>query len=145
MMNAMSARSIGDRVAKRSPAFAPYAATNSASCQLTIAVVDTCAAGAIDLEQALPRHELRLNRLELLGQPRRRVGLAAQAAAADGAAAERERQPRLVELGEDGLLDLVERHAPPGGAELHLIEGAGNLADARRPDTCCSCRESDSG
>ena len=40
MTKAMSARSIGERAANRSPALPPYAATNSASCQLRIGVVD---------------------------------------------------------------------------------------------------------
>ena len=57
-MNAMIARSIGERGAKRSPALPAYAATNSASCQLRIGVADTSPVAAIDLEQSLLGHEL---------------------------------------------------------------------------------------
>ena len=73
--------------------------------------------------------ELRLDVGELLVEPIAGVGLAAQPAAADGAAAERQVQPRLLELGKDRLLDLVERDGRPRGAERGLVERAGDLLD----------------
>jgi hypothetical protein len=59
------------------------------------------------------------------------VGFASEPAAADGAASEREVETRFLELGQDGLLDLIERHRPAGGVPRRLLEGAGNLPDAR--------------
>src|SRR4051812_39890229 len=73
--------------------------------------------------------ELDLDLGELFLETLRRVSLAAQAAAADGAAAEREEQPRILEPGQDRLLDLVERQRASGSTERGPIEGAGDLFD----------------
>src|SRR3982750_868291 len=73
--------------------------------------------------------ELDLDLGELFLETLRGVGLAAQAAAADGAAAEREEQPRILEPGQDRLLDLVERHRASGRTEGVAIEGTGDLLD----------------
>src|SRR4051812_17673956 len=74
-------------------------------------------------------HELRLDLAKLPLEPLARVGLAAQTSAADRAASEREVQTRLLELGEDGLLDLIERHRAPGGVQRGAIERTRDLAD----------------
>src|SRR6185436_19624847 len=69
---------------------------------------------------------------ELLLETRRRKGFAAQPAAAGGAAAEREEDARIVEAGEDRLLDLIEGDRAAGDAVRQPLERAGNLPDALR-------------
>ena len=61
--------------------------------------------------------------------------LAAQPAAADRAAAEREVDARIVELGQDRLLDLIERQRPAGDAVRQPLERARNLPDALVADS----------
>src|SRR6185503_6540930 len=67
---------------------------------------------------------------KLLLYARRGERLAAQPAAAGRAAADGEKHPRVVEAGENRLLDLIERDRAPADAVRQPLEGAGNLADA---------------
>src|SRR6266851_4839641 len=73
--------------------------------------------------------ELRLDVVELFVEPVRGIGLAAEPAAADAAATERQVEARLLEVGKDRLLDLVQRHRPTCGAPRRLVERTRNLLD----------------
>src|SRR6185295_11766840 len=57
------------------------------------------------------------------------IRFASQTSAADRATAESQVQSRLFELGQYGLLDLVQRQASTGCAMLHLLERAWDLSD----------------
>ena len=71
--------------------------------------------------------------VKLLVEGRGREGLAAQPAAADGAAAERKKDARVSERGENRLLDLIEGDAAPAHA-VRTLERTRNLPDAAAPD-----------
>ena len=59
-------------------------------------------------------------------------GLASQAAAAHRASPQCEIDAGIVELRQDGLLDLIQRQRPAGYAMREPVERAGNLTDAFR-------------
>src|SRR6185295_2855133 len=85
---------------------------------------------AIDPEALGPGRAFRDALRQLLLDPGRDEGLAAQPAAAGGAAPERQEHARIVEAGQDRLLDLIEGDRPARDAMLKPLERAWNLADA---------------
>src|SRR6185295_16069931 len=85
-----------------------------------------------DLQHVPIVDELLLDVAELLLEPIAGHRLAAQPSAADCAAPERQVEPRLLELRQDCLLDLIERHGTAGRMPRCLFEGAGYLPDAVR-------------
>src|SRR5471030_2209953 len=87
---------------------------------------------AIDGYALRAGHALTRDVGELLLQARARERLAAQPSAADRAAAQRKVHARIVEAGEHGLLNLVERQRPAGDAVRQPLVRAGNLAEALR-------------
>ena len=124
-MKAMMARSIGERCARR-----PVAPLVVGRDELRLAPAQDRRDRDLPRRRGRSDHVLArrtnssLDVVELLLEPLGGVGLAAQPAAADRAASEREEEPRLLELGQDRLLDLVERDGAPGGAVLGLLERA---------------------
>src|SRR5687767_15894025 len=70
--------------------------------------------------------------IKLLRQATGVVRFAAQTAAPDSAAAEREVQPRVLELWQDRFFDLVERDGTSGYAMFCPLERARDLTNAFR-------------
>src|SRR5439155_25697758 len=87
---------------------------------------------ALDLDALRAGDALTGDSGELLLEPPRHKGLTAQPSAANGPAAEREIDARIVELRQHRLLDLIERERPPGDAMRQPLERAGNLSNALR-------------
>src|SRR5262249_7695292 len=93
-----------------------------ADADLVLAAVDLDALGATD---ALLGSFLELS-FESIG----REGLAAQPAAANCATSQRQKEARILEAGQYGLLDLIQRHRATADFMCEPLERAGNLADA---------------
>src|SRR5439155_4909306 len=88
------------------------------------------AALPIELHTLGPREALVCDLSELAFELGRRERLAAKPAAADGPAAEREIDPRIVERGQDRLFDLVKRQRAAADSVREPLEGPGDLPDA---------------
>src|SRR5207247_4645975 len=88
------------------------------------------AAHPIELHTLGPREALVCDLRELAFELGRRERLAAKPAAADGPAAEREIDPRIVERRQDRLFDLVKRQRAAADSVREPLEGPGDLPDA---------------